>query len=60
MSNMALYLVGAVLVIAGGAYAAARIGISAVWIVIGALIILGLAIMSGVSSTRRRERSPAE
>jgi hypothetical protein len=60
MSNMALYLVGAVLVIMGGAYAAARVGISTVWIVIGGLIVLGLAIMSGVSSTRRREGSPAE
>ena len=60
MSNMALYIVGAVLVIIGGGYAALRLGIAPVWIGIGALVILGVAIMSGVSSTRRPEESPAD
>jgi hypothetical protein len=60
MSNMALYIVGAVLVIIGAGYAALRLGIAPVWIGIGALVILGVAIMSGVSSTRRPEESPAD
>jgi small basic protein len=60
MSNMALYLIGSCLVIAGLAYAGVRVGIDPVWIGIGAVVILGLAVMSGVSSTRRREESPAD
>lgn len=60
MSNMAIYLIGAVLVIIGAGYAAARLGIAPVWIGIGAVIILGVAIMSGVSSARRPEESPAD
>lgn len=60
MSNMALYLIGAVLVIIGGGYAALRLGLPPIWIAVGAVVVLGLAIMSGVSSTRRPEESPAD
>jgi len=60
MSNMALYLIGAVLVILGGGYGALQLGIAPLWIGIAAVIILGFAIMSGVSSTRKPEESPAD
>lgn len=60
MSNMALYVIGAVLVILGGGYAALSLGVAPLWIGIGAVIVLGLAIMSGVSSTRRPEESPVD
>lgn len=60
MSNMALYVIGAVLVILGGGYAALQLGVAPLWIGIGAVIVLGFAIMSGVSSTRRPEESPAD
>lgn len=60
MSNMALYLIGAVLVILGGGYAAMTLGVPPLWIGIAAVIVLGVAIMSGVSSTRKPEESPAD
>jgi hypothetical protein len=60
MSNMALYLIGAALVILGAGYAALRVGIAPIWIGVAAVVILGIAIMSGVSSTRRPEESPAD
>ncbi|HUG00730.1 MAG TPA: hypothetical protein VML95_02580 [Longimicrobiales bacterium] len=60
MSNMALYLIGAVLVILGGGYAALQLGIAPLWIGIAAVIVLGFAIMSGVSSTRKPEESPVD
>ena len=53
--NLGIYLIGALLVIAGLAYGASRLGVSSTWIMIGAIIILGVAIMGGVSSTRHKD-----
>ena len=53
--NFALYIVGAILVIAGMAYGADRLGVSSTWIIIGAVIIMGLAIMAGVTQTRHKD-----
>ena len=53
--NFVIYIVGAVLVISGLAYGANRLGVSSTWIIIGAVIILGLAIMGGVTSTRQKD-----
>jgi len=40
MTNFIVYLIGTLLVVAGLAYAASRLGIAHVWIVAGALIII--------------------
>ena len=44
MTNMIIYLIGTLLVVAGLAYGASRLGVSQVWIVAGALVIVGLEI----------------
>lgn len=56
--SFGLYLLGFILLIAGLAWAAVQVGISSVWIAIGAVVLLGIGIFSGV--TRTRQRDPAE
>ena len=60
MSNISLYMIGAVLFVVAVAFGAHKLGVSTFWIVIAALAILGLALMAGVSRTRQREDSPNE
>jgi hypothetical protein len=43
------------LVVAGLAYGASRLGISSTWIMIGAIIILGLGLMAGITRTRQKD-----
>jgi hypothetical protein len=60
MSNMAIYLVGVVVLIVGLAWGASVAGLSSTWIAIGAIILLGLGIAGSVSRTRRPEHSPLD
>jgi NADH:ubiquinone oxidoreductase subunit 6 (subunit J) len=55
MTNMIVYLIGTLLVVAGLAYGASRLGISQVWIVAGALVIVGLGLMAGIVRTRQKD-----
>ena len=55
MSNYMLYLIGYVVLIGGLAYGAFLLGVPQVWIVVGAVVLLGIGIISGVTRTRRRE-----
>jgi hypothetical protein len=55
MSNYALYLIGYIVLIVGLAYGAYLAGAPQVWIVVGAVILLGIGIIRGVTRTRRRE-----
>jgi hypothetical protein len=55
MTNMIIYLLGTLLVVAGLAYGASRLGISQVWIVAGALVIVGLGLMAGIVKTRQKD-----
>ena len=55
--NFAIYVIGTLLVVAGLAYAAAQLGVSQVWIIAGALVILGLGVMGGIVRTRQKEPS---
>jgi NADH:ubiquinone oxidoreductase subunit 6 (subunit J) len=57
MTNFIVYLIGTLLVVAGLAYGASRLGISQVWIIAGALVILGIGIMGGIVKTRQKEPS---
>jgi len=52
-----LYLVGYIIFIAGLAWAAVHVGINQTWIAIGAVVLLGLGIFTGVAKTRRRDPS---
>jgi hypothetical protein len=55
MSSFWIYIVGFAVVILGLVMAAVQIGIAAVWIGIGAVVLLGLGILSAVTSTKRKD-----
>ena len=55
MTNMIVFLLGTLLVVAGLAYGASRLGVSQVWIVAGALVIVGLGLMAGIVKTRQKD-----
>jgi uncharacterized membrane protein len=52
--SFGIYAVGYVLVIGGLIYGAHLIHVPAHWIVVGAIVLLGLGILSGVKATRQR------
>ena len=60
MSNLALYMIGYLILIGGLAWGAHVLGVSPTWIAIGAIVLLGFGVVSGVSRTRRPEDSPAD
>jgi positive regulator of sigma E activity len=55
MTNMIIYFVGTLFVVLGLAYAASRLGVSNVWIIAGALVIIGLGLMGGIVKTRQKD-----
>lgn len=55
MSSFALYLIGMLVIIGGLAYGASLAGLSTQWIAVGAVVLLGIGIVAGVSKTRRRD-----
>jgi hypothetical protein len=55
MTNFVIYLIGTILVVAGLAYAASRMGVSQVWIIAGALVIIGIGLMGGIVKTRQKD-----
>ena len=55
MTNMMIYLIGTILVVAGLAYAASQMGVGQVWIIAGALVIVGLGLMAGIVKTRQKD-----
>ena len=55
MTNMLIYLIGTLLVVGGLAYGASRVGVSQVWIITGALVIIGLGLMGGIVKTRQKD-----
>ncbi len=57
MTNFVVYLIGTLLVVAGLAYAASRMGVSQTWIIAGALVIIGFGLMGGIVKTRQKEPS---
>jgi len=58
MTNMLVYLIGTLFVVAGLAYGASRMGVSQVWIIAGALVIIGIGLMGGIVKTRQKDPSP--
>ena len=60
MSNLTVYMIGYALIVAGLAWGAHMLGAPPKWIMIGALVMAGIGLVSGVGSTRRRESSPNE
>jgi hypothetical protein len=55
MTNFIVYFIGTLLVVAGLAYGASRMGVSSTWIVAGALVVLGFGLMGGIVKTRQKD-----
>jgi hypothetical protein len=53
--SFTLYLVGFIVLIAGLAYGANMMHIAPRWIAVGAIILMGLGIVTGVARTRQRD-----
>jgi hypothetical protein len=53
--SFALYSIGFVIVIGGLIYAAHLMHVPPHWIAVGAVILLGIGILSGVKATRQKD-----
>lgn len=53
--SFALYSIGFAIVIGGLIYAANLLHVPAHWIVVGAVVLLGLGILKGVIATRQKD-----
>jgi hypothetical protein len=57
MTNFFVYMIGVLLVVGALAYGASLLHISATWIAVGAVAILGLGVMGAIVKTRQKEPS---
>ena len=55
--SFGLYSIGFLLMIGGLIYGAHLLHVPAHWIVVGAIVLLGLGVLSGVKATRQRDPS---
>ena len=55
MSSFAIYLIGYIILIIGLTIAAVQLGVPQIWIVVGVIVMIGIAVLSGVSHTKRRD-----
>jgi hypothetical protein len=52
-----LYVVGFVIIIGGLIYGALLLHVPTQWIVVGSVVLLGIAILTGVKATRQKDPS---
>ena len=55
--SFGLYAIGFVLVIVGLIYGAHLMHVPAQWIAVGAIVLLGLGVLTGVKATRQKDSS---
>ena len=53
--SFGIYAIGFTLVVCGLIYAASLMHVPAHWIVAGAIVLLGLGVLSGVKATRQKD-----
>jgi hypothetical protein len=53
--SFGIYIVGFLILIGGLIYAAVILHLAAQWIAVGAIVLLGLAIVKGVQATRGKD-----
>ncbi len=53
--SFALYLVGALILIGGLAYGAVLLHVAPQWIAVGAIVFVGLGLLSAVKATRQKD-----
>ena len=57
MSNLAIFIIGFSILIAGLAYGANMAGMSPQWIGVGVAVLAGIGVVLGVTKTRTKEAS---
>ena len=57
MSNLAIFIIGFVILIGGLAYGASMAGMSPQWIAVGVAVLAGIGVVMGVTKTRIKEAS---
>ena len=57
MSNLAIFIIGFVILIGGLAYGASMAGMSPQWIAVGVAVLAGIGVVMGVTKTRMKEPS---
>jgi hypothetical protein len=55
--SFGIYAAGFAILIGGLAYAAHLVHVPMQWIVVGAIVMIGLGVLSGVKATRQRDSS---
>ncbi|HWA02357.1 MAG TPA: hypothetical protein VG819_02410 [Rhizomicrobium sp.] len=55
MSAFGLYVMGFIVLLGGLGYGAWLLHVPQTWIVVGALVVIGIGIMSAVTHTKRRD-----
>ena len=55
--SFGIYVIGTLITIAGLVYAGVLLKVPPQWIAVASMVILGLAILSGVKSTRQKDPS---
>lgn len=53
--SFSIYIVGVLIFIGGLIYGAVLMNVPTQWIVVGTLIVLGLAVLTGVNITRQKD-----
>ena len=56
MSNLAIFIIGFVILIAGLAYGANMAGMSPQWIGVGVAVLVGIGVVMGVTKPRSKEQ----
>ena len=60
MSSLSIYLIGFILLVGGLAMGMHLAGLPDAWVAVGAIVLIGVGIISGVGRTRTRDSSPVE
>jgi len=55
--SFGIYIVGFMILIGGLIYGAVMLHVAPHWIAVGAIVLMGLAILTGVKATRQRDPS---
>ena len=55
MSSFSTYLIGFIVLVIGLAAAAMYLGVNTTWIVIGAIVLIGIGILTGTSRTKQKD-----
>ena len=57
MSSLAIFIIGFIVLIGGLAYGASMAGMSPQWIAVGAIVLAGIGIVTGVTKMRTKDVS---